>query len=175
MVLLAHELQGQSEDHGSHNIAVAICQEPTFVGKSASLKQFFQDRIMALSSSVNVHLTFLVGFDTLERLFATRYYGSETNMKEALRRFLSISGDNSRIICVHRAPGASYPLVDASALEAAREYINSGAVVLTNIGEGERTLSSSEVREMVRNASDTWQQKVSKLVAIYIKENQLYT
>jgi nicotinamide-nucleotide adenylyltransferase len=174
MVLLARELQEQSADRGSPNIAVAVCQEPTFVGKSAALKPFFHERMISLSSSAHVRLTFLIGFDTLERLFAPRYYGSEALMKDALGRFFSTSGDDSRVICARRTSGASYSQVDSTVLDAAAEYINSGAVALVDIGEEVRTLSSSEIRDMVRNVSNAWQRKVPSLVAAYIKENSLY-
>lgn len=174
MVLLARELQEQTEDRGSPNIAVAVCQEPTFVGKSAVLRLFLHERMIALSTQMHAQLTFLLGFDTLERLFSPRYYGCETSMRDALERFFSTSGDNCRIICARRASGVSYPQANIGVLGAAAEYIDSGAVKLTDIGEEERTLSSSEVRKLIWNTSDLWQQKVPRLVAAYIRENDLY-
>ncbi|KAF8591206.1 Nucleotidylyl transferase [Ramaria rubella] len=177
MIFLAHELQRigeQNANHSSQNIAVGVCREPTFVGKSAVLLDFFHDRLATLSPSTNVRLTFLLGFDTLERLFAPRYYSSEDAMKEALRRLLSPSGDDSRIICARRRAGESYAEVDNNIVDIASNFIDSGAVVLTDIGEAERALSSSEVRKNITDASDNWMHKVPESVAAYIKENHLY-
>jgi len=173
MVLLARELEAAG-GQGSQSIAVAVCQEPTFVGKSTALTLFFRDRLAAFSSSATVQLTFLLGFDTLERLFAPRYYGSESAMKGALRVFFSPSGDNSRTICARRSSGVSYSEADTSVLGVAAEFIDSGAVELVDIGEEERALSSSEVRENIGSTSDVWYSKVPKAVATYIQQNTLY-
>lgn len=174
MILLALELEEagkESGDRSLQNIAVAVCHEPTFVGKSATLTLFLRERLAAFSSSTSIQLTFLLGFDTLERLFAPRYYGSESAMKDALRRFLLPSGDNSRIVCARRSPGASYKFTDTSVLDAAAEFVESGSIEFADIGEEERALSSSEVRE---DTSDGWGAKVPTAVAAYIKEKHLY-
>ncbi|KIJ51507.1 hypothetical protein M422DRAFT_244669 [Sphaerobolus stellatus SS14] len=177
MILLAKELQrlgATDSDIGSRNIAVALCQEPTFVGKSAALKHFFQERVASLGSKKEVQLTFLLGYDTLERLFAPRYYGTEETMKEALRGLLTASGDGSRVLCARRSAGASYSQAENDILEKAAEYIESGAVAVTDIGEMDRALSSSEVRQEIQEDSSNWETKVPAPVAAYIREHHLY-
>jgi len=173
MVLLAKELQAL--DVGSQNVAVAVCQEPTFASKSNVLHLFLRQRMRELSSEgTKARLTFLLGYDTLERLFSPRYYGSEQNMDAALRGLLTASGDDSRVLCARRSAGASYLQADSGFLQVAEKYIDSGAVVMTDIGETEKALSSSEVREGVRSGFATWETLVPSSIAAYIKENNLY-
>lgn len=175
MILLAKELQDL--DPGSQNIAVAVCQEPTFVSKSNVLHLFLRQRmreLLASEGTVKARLTFLLGYDTLERLFSPRYYGSEQNRDAALRSLLTASGDDSSILCARRSAGASYLQADSGFLQVAAKYIDSGAVVMADIGETEKALSSSEVREGVRSGSATWETQVPSSIAAYIKEHNLY-
>lgn len=68
----------------THNVAVGIIDEPTFVRKAEVLHQFLNERVSTFLSgspptvsekpTVSVQLSFLMGYDTLERLFAPRYY-----------------------------------------------------------------------------------------------------
>ncbi|KAF8525901.1 Nucleotidylyl transferase [Hysterangium stoloniferum] len=177
MVILAQELQDIGRRTGNRtlrNVAVALCREPTFVGKSTALNAFFRQRMHELSSPMHVQLTFLMGFDTLERLFAPRYYGSESAMKHALLGFLSSTGDNSRVLCARRNQGASYTQSETDVLDVAAEFIGSGEVALTDIHEANRTLSSSEIRESIRNGSTEWEIKTLPGIATYVKEHSLY-
>jgi nicotinamide-nucleotide adenylyltransferase len=128
-----------------------------------------------LSSGAKVQLTFLLGYDTLERLFAVKYYGSEENMKQSLRKFLSSQcGDGSRIRCATRSTGASYSQVNKTILQTAAEYIDTGAVVITELEETHQALSSSEVRQDVLAGSVGWEAKVPGTVSNYIREKKLY-
>ncbi|KIK66635.1 hypothetical protein GYMLUDRAFT_37790 [Collybiopsis luxurians FD-317 M1] len=129
------ERTGDDMDPG---IAVAIIDEPTFVGKSRMLQDFFRKRFqvglpdpgksepsasttrtLPSSSTVpTIQLTFLLGYDTLERLFALRYYDNlEENMYQALQGFFGLPtltsntnkvGDGSVVVCARRSP-SSYP------------------------------------------------------------------
>lgn len=86
MALLARDVisHRNSDEEGGANVAVAIIDEPTFVGKSKILRAFLQQRLATILSSLDhqdesvaspqPQLTFLLGFDTLERLFSPRYY-----------------------------------------------------------------------------------------------------
>jgi len=160
---------------GSQNIGVAVCQEPTFVGKSTALKAFLQSRLADIgSTNTAVQLTFLLGYDTLERLFAPRYYGTEENMNKALRGLLSAPGDDSRVLYARRSAGMSYSQAESDVLEKAAEYIQSGAVALADIAETERALSSSEIRADIRIGSSDWEKKAPGPIAAYIKEQRLY-
>ncbi|KAF5342604.1 hypothetical protein D9611_001407 [Ephemerocybe angulata] len=127
MGLLAQDVHTHPASHHGHNVAIAIIDEPTFVGKSRVLQEYLRVRLASLSptpspadsdSEVQGHptqLSFIVGLDTLERLFSPRYYApapgedesvtAEQNMISALSRMLSPypSGDDSLIVCARRA------------------------------------------------------------------------
>jgi nicotinamide-nucleotide adenylyltransferase len=125
IVLLAKDIIRYDQDGksaGDANVAVAVIDEPTFVGKSGQLLSFFRQRLAELNGSPQPlssdrsssyaglpiafppapHLTFLQGLDTLERLFFSRYYPSEEAMRLSLCQFFSPDGDASRVVCARR-------------------------------------------------------------------------
>ncbi|KAF8740077.1 hypothetical protein AX14_008712 [Amanita brunnescens Koide BX004] len=81
MRLLSHHITNTPD-----NVAVAIIDEPTFVGKSSQLRSFLKQRIWDAGAveCPPIQLSFILGFDTLERLVAPRYYGSVEQMTLAL-------------------------------------------------------------------------------------------
>ncbi|KAG7089414.1 hypothetical protein E1B28_011102 [Marasmius oreades] len=120
MIRFAQELVTVDEAPKKYeNVAVAIIGEPTFVGKSHLLQRFLKERT---NNQEEFRLTFLLGFDTLERFFAPRYYTSSASfdileakqqMYTSLEGFFAPHGDNSRIVCARRSP-SSYPQSTAS-------------------------------------------------------------
>lgn len=193
MSLLARDIGSESpETADKPNAAVAMIDEPTFVGKSTTLLTFFKHRLATLLTpslpqhDYDTQLTFLLGFDTLERLVSPRYYASESEMMVSLRKFLSPSpeGDNSRIVCARRISSPSQP--DGSALNNAesrtlavvQEFISSERIVLIDIGEEESTYSSSAVRDTIfrRDMEEgSWKKFVPCSIAEYITREGLYT
>ncbi|KAI0368774.1 Nucleotidylyl transferase [Pilatotrama ljubarskyi] len=206
MVLLAHDLartharnvpaaQAESrilDEAAPHdsNVAVAIIDEPTFVGKSAILRDFLTRRISALLDPAKVtaaspsvvppspKLTFLMGTDTVVRLFAPRYYASEDAMMEALQHFMSSDGDDSRIICARRVssgvPRAEEQRIEADMAEFARKIVPYQRLSFVDIGERECTYSSSEVRQLVASGDERWRSMVTPSISEYIVANTLY-
>ncbi|KAF7424102.1 hypothetical protein PC9H_009405 [Pleurotus ostreatus] len=222
------------------NVAVAIIDEPTFVGKSTKLLTFLRNRLAGMSERAGSSamyepkLTFLLGFDTLERLLSPRYYaaadapaGSDSMeiMMVSLRRFLSPAplGDDSAIVCARRTMAGTYSFNDKSlrslassgihnpqnedastspsssstaldltaeerkTLNTAREFVDSQRIQLIEIGDAERTFSSSAVREMKRVTSRTidftapsvtsggeWRRLVPDRIAEYMVQEGLY-
>ncbi|CDO71837.1 hypothetical protein BN946_scf184939.g61 [Trametes cinnabarina] len=198
MVLLAHDLARSrarsvpaAPEHfpesPSHepNVAVAIIDEPTFVGKSAILRDFLTRRISDLLGLAEAalppspKLTFLMGTDTIVRLFAPRYYADEETMVAALRRFLSPEGDDARIICARRvsrgASRAEEEKVESEMSEVARRIIPVQRLAFVDIGERECTFSSSEVRESLAKGDERWKDMVTPSIAQYITSRQLYS
>ncbi|KAJ8490036.1 hypothetical protein ONZ45_g13345 [Pleurotus djamor] len=128
-----------------NNTAVAIIDEPTFVGKSAKLLTFVRNRLAGLSTSAlpekqEIELTFLLGFDTLERLLSPRYYGSDglnssTAMMTSLRNFLCPppNGDGSRVVCARRVPTTTSGLTSITARQAIGS-VATGESVVTEAG-----------------------------------------
>lgn len=205
MVLLAKDLMGDgtaAQRAVSSDVAVAIIDEPTFVGKSRILQDFLQKRITFLSGnegstvdmrqtkqpispSIPVHgprpqLTFVVGIDTLERILSPRYYPSEDAMRIMLRQFLSEEGDDSHLICARRTtPGLLLPhdAREENVMRAARDFIDTSRVTLVEIGEKTQGYSSSEIRQRLGsgNRDDLWKMMVTESIAKYIEQKSLYS
>ncbi|KDQ57052.1 hypothetical protein JAAARDRAFT_35648 [Jaapia argillacea MUCL 33604] len=176
------------------NVAVGIIDEPIFVRKSTILQAFLRDRLETIqSSSLSLHstslpsitpsLTFILGQDTLIRLFTSSYYHSHPHMLSSLRSFFAQdTHSGSRVLCAHRImPGlATAPSVATSdtlndPLAAATEFIESGSIAMVDIGADEQTLSSSEVREKILVGDKSWQSMVPQNVIEYISAQNLYT
>jgi len=183
------------------NVAVAIIDEPTFVGKSRLLQSFLRERMKQFVDAENgdsqlfnlCELTFLLGYDTLERFFAPRYYAKDPNsdakvqMHTALRGFFSPppEGDSSKIVCARRSP-ESYPksVVPADTSDSFTSIINqffddlavpmSNCVKMIDIGEDAWAISSSDVRRAVGRKDDQWTSMVSPRVREYIQKQGLY-
>ena len=175
------------------NVAIAIVDEPTFVGKSEALLGFLKHRFATLSlqpPADDVELTFLVGLDTLERLFSARYYPSESTMMASLRKLFAPGpeGDNSRVACAKRvfstpatlnSPGETEA---AKALELSKEFEDAGRIAIIDIGENLSTYSSSAVRSVIgRDGLEpkggeppVWRNFVTEEVADYISHERLY-
>lgn len=188
--------------HGS-NTAVALIDEPTFVGKARILLEFFRENLSSFTSpsdsaianerssndneatfvsdsrTISPELTFIVGIDTLERLFAPRYYLSEEDMHQRLSQFLSPDGDNCRVICARRAtPGLdsiSEEEIERKVREAAKDFIDSNRIALVDIAYDVRSLSSSETRAAILAAPPHWTTMVTPLIADYITKHDLYS
>ncbi len=160
------------------NVAIAIINEPTFVGKSSQLLSFLRQRFSDAGGAEcpRIQLSFILGFDTLERLVAPKYYGSVEQMHSALRKFLSPppDGDNSYIVCAHRhgtIRGQINNDSDLSKLQYVQEFINCGRIAMIEIGAVERTMSSTAVRSA---GDSSWESYVTDTIAQYIQQHGLY-
>lgn len=188
MLLLSKVIRASANTDASHslpeyeaaNVAIAIIDKPTFVGKSSTLLDFLQQRF---TTPLPLELTFLVGLDTLERLFSPRYYTSETDMMASLRQFLSPApqGDNSRIVCAERVSSPA-EAVQCTDLPLAKEFMESDRIVMINIGNVVNSYSSSVIRSAIGRFGlgqsvdqvDGWKSMVTKDIADYIIEERLY-
>ena len=193
MVLLAQDLArsfshplptssspGTSAPARDPNIAVAIIDEPSFVGKSSLLLDFLRKRVADLSEhpSPAPKLTFVMGTDTIVRFFAQRYYADEHTMLTVLSRFLSVDGDDSRILCARRAGGMmGEGKVDEVELPSfAHNFVASdlSRIYFADIGERECAYSSSEVRAKVAAGDPSWKALLTESIANFVEENGLY-
>ncbi|KAJ7170933.1 hypothetical protein C8R43DRAFT_981610 [Mycena crocata] len=174
-------LLGQDSGVNSNQVAIAIIDEPTFVGKSSKLLAFLELRLSGLGfTPPRPQLTFLLGFDTLERVFAPRYYGAsptdpdaEAHMFSSLHKFFSAEHDNARVVCARRVPASAE---EATTLALADRFLSKQRVVLTDIGETEQTYSSTAVRNAIGRRDDhSWKNMVSPGVKEYIVKERLYT
>lgn len=221
MIRLAHTLQYESDPNALNppnaaNVAVAIIDEPTFINKSSVLRSFLLDHLFNLEKykagtdgtiarsidSQRIQLTFLMGFDTLERFLAPRYYvsskttansseDSEADMLAVLDKFFAAApaGDNSQIVCAHRSLSSTLQTettskaemtageVTASTIEKtlalAQTFLLNGSLTFIRLSESDASLSSSKVRARVAKGLD-WKQMVAHHVENFIEEQSLY-
>ncbi|KAI1797022.1 Nucleotidylyl transferase [Ganoderma leucocontextum] len=173
------------------NVAVAIIDEPTFVGKSAVLLDFLRRRISDFHQSPGVilpspsdtlpspKLTFLMGTDTIVRLFAHRYYPTEHAMATSLRRFFSPDENDSCVICVRRTSNGFSKAAEEQAVIHIPEFIKgippTDRILFVDIGDEERTFSSSQVRDKLASREESWRSMVSPMIANYITKHGLYS
>lgn len=164
------------------NVAIAIIDQPIFVGKSTILHSFLRSRLASLHLSLSagteaIHrpkLTFLMGFDTLVRLFSPKYYASEEEMTGLLQDFLSPEGQDCRIICARRVNVTIDEAVQKRVMTTFREFIDRDRIHFLNIGKDEQSFSSTDVRATVAAGMDNWGRQVTDHIADYIIENRLY-
>ncbi|KAH9945015.1 Nucleotidylyl transferase [Epithele typhae] len=208
MVLLARDLSSSTavvpsdppsasgpSAEGDSNVAVAIIDEPTFAGKSTRLLAFLRARLAALDLPTptpgppptatsppdpNLHLTFLMGTDTLVRFFAPRYYPSQASMEASLRQFLAPDAEDSRILCAKRmgdgAAGVLEEEAKACLPEFARQMVSvqPDRIYFADIGEKECMYSSSQVRGKIAAGDPSWRSMVTSAISQYILDNSLY-
>jgi nicotinamide-nucleotide adenylyltransferase len=181
----------------SDNVAVAIIDEPTFVGKSTVLLRFLQTRMATVIESSNSStgnsisnkrdasypfpspkLTFLLGFDTLARLFSPKYYPSELVMVQMLRSFLSPDQEDCHIVCAYRRSASAdktFQQTQDKTLEVPHGCITSDRIAFIDIGAEGQTYSSSEVRAKVPAGNGRWKRLVTDVIANYIIERGIYS
>jgi len=123
-------------------------------------------------------LTFLLGFDTLVRLFSPKYYPSEQVMIQKLRTFLSPDQEDCHIVCAYRqstSADRTFQEAQAKTLEVADEFITGDRIAFIDIGTEEQTYNSSEVRAKVAAGDGKWKQTVTNVIANYIIERGIYS
>jgi len=180
--------------HMNGNIAIAVIDEPTFVGKSTVLLRFLQARLAVLTESHSPNtgsisgrqytsypqfpapkLTFLLGFDTLIRLFSSKYYPSDLDMVQLLRTFLSQDQEDCHIVCAYRRSASKAFQETQDEFDVTHQFITSGRIAFIDIGAEEQTYSSSDVRMKVVTGDETWKRLVTNTVADYIIDQGLYS
>jgi len=186
--LLGTHFQGSNSNS---NVAIAIIDEPRFIGKSTALLAFLHSRLSSFTHLPHnlpnpaPKLTFLLGIDTLERLFSPRYYPpthSEEGMLASLRYFFVEEG--SRVVCARRDP-SSYPSSrgesealreDPAIPPAATEFLLANQITLIDIGADEQAYSSSQVRgeRFGEGEKAGWKKLVSVRIRQYIEERGIY-
>lgn len=183
MVHLAEDVAQNLPTQPPTTVAVAVIDEPSFVGKSTKLHAYLRPR---LPDDVQVKLTFVLGTDTITRFFAPRFYSSQEIMLQSIQHFFlqpSQGGEGSEIVCARRASTLT-PQEEQEFLQTdeVKQWVSAGAVKLIDIGEEEARMSSTSVREGIRhslgcadpNEPPSWDSTCSPRVAKYIKDQFLY-
>ncbi|KAJ9095782.1 hypothetical protein QFC20_006577 [Naganishia adeliensis] len=176
---------GREGDESRRNVAVGALNHPTFVGKSDILLRWFRDRRFPElgETEIPIRLTFLIGTDTLTRLFIPKYYTPSPRlggtMAEHLAKFFTT--DDSDIIVAHRGASALARAEEESFVqrnEECRAWVERGKLRFVREGEvsaEEREMSSTRVRRAVaRGDGDELRELVGERVRRYIAEEELY-
>ncbi|KAG8982239.1 hypothetical protein FRB90_006928, partial [Tulasnella sp. 427] len=180
MIHLAEDLAESHQAQPSVNIAVAVIDEPSFVGKSTKLQAYLRSRV---PNETQIKLAFVLGTDTITRFFAPRFYPSGESMLQSIRHFFlepSQGGEGSEIVCARRSSTLSqeeeYKFLQT---EEVKQWVDVSAVKMIDIGEEEAKMSSTKVREGIQNRENSrefssWEDMCCPSVARYIKEQLLY-
>jgi nicotinamide-nucleotide adenylyltransferase len=177
MTLLAHEIEYSNEiaTPSSFDLCVAAIDEPTFVGKSRKLRKAVARKLSLLSNGSGhsgqygldsdmpaidestsaewekeINLVFVLGFDTVTRLFDPRFYGSMETMRNSLRSFfapVAEGGDESSVVCARRLLPTINQAGDKSSVEETRGDQGQGQSLTSGMSEEElHFFTSPEVR-----------------------------
>ena len=137
-------------------LAVIACNQARIIDQAEALTASFQP------PGAELDLRFVVGFDTLERLFARRYYA---DMERELTPFF----ERCRVFAANRAAMSAN---DVSAWVSANAAAFADRIDVLEIEEFAASLSSTGVRESLKTggAADT----VAEPVRRYIEMHGLY-
>lgn len=175
--LLAHELEAQHQQ-----VVVALVDEPLVFAKSSLVHAH-------MHLSVPYRLYWLVGSDTLTRVFHPRYYSSEAHLEACCERFFDTQG--SRMICAERSAASVQGTIATTATEAsdawqlvhapgpARTWYERGAIELRRIDTDAAQLSSTAVRRLLHEASPDGKRShlctmVPESIADYLVSHAMY-
>ncbi|QRV89529.1 protein phosphatase inhibitor domain-containing protein [Ceratobasidium sp. AG-Ba] len=176
MVSLADELAARD----NRGVAVAALNEPIFVKKSTLLLEHLS------TEDTKPELAFQMGWDTIVRVFAPRYYPSPESMLDSFKHFFGV--EKSTIICARRpsgpAPSASSPtsstipadtLTDEESEFLSSPYVapfyNERKIKLVDLDPRVHGISSSGVRGGTIEDAEKW---CPEGIVKYIQEHKLY-
>ncbi|KAJ3761104.1 hypothetical protein EV360DRAFT_38482 [Lentinula raphanica] len=211
---------GNGDRDRDRNVAVGITNEPTFVGKSRALTGFLKERLDGFNVveqdqtqpeaprpsplTPRVTLSFILGIDTLIRLFNPKYYinaahpeGSEELMLSSLRQFFV--EDGSRVVCAaslsldpSSPPSSSYIPSLPPTISSVLRHLPPSSISFISIDHALTSISSSFIRAGVKRGNEgeseskdrvpesqsqkgpSWRTMVSERVARYILSHGLY-
>jgi len=166
MVLLAKDML--AEQPGSR-VAVGIIDEPTYVGKCRVIRQTFAGE--GSQATKDVRLWFGVGWDTLLRLFAPRYYGGPEGMAKQLEGFFD--RDGCGVVCARRGEESEEEERAFLESEGVESWVSAGKVVMADIGE-KAAYSSTAIRDAVHSQRQDWKRMCTARIAEYIDKEGLY-
>lgn len=116
--------------------SVAITSYATFSGKSRALHSLYPDLVQ----------TWVLGYDTLVRVFDPKYYGGDSNMLDELA---STIFNNSTVRCAYRAGYDRSEM--AKFLETAHVKPFKKQIEMMELSDHEQSLSSTKAREAAKN------------------------
>ncbi|GAA6047705.1 hypothetical protein JCM3770_001732 [Rhodotorula araucariae] len=138
------------------NVAVAVTEAPTFTEKSSILRGELDALVRAQSGSADaeVRLTFPVGWDTVIRIFAPRYYHPPgPNLASSMQSLLGT--DDSSLVCARRGDVSPEDEAEFLASEEVQKWVEQGKVEMFDLPQAAREVSSTRVRQAVKEGR--WQ------------------
>ncbi|ODV77986.1 Nucleotidylyl transferase [Suhomyces tanzawaensis NRRL Y-17324] len=166
MYLMAQDLSKKYPQ--THNISIGLTKHAKFVDKSVSI-------LRSLDVSA-IRLTFLVGYDTLIRIFNPKYYLPD-KISSSLEDFMT----STDLFCLTRNDGELHHSEQSSYLENIRsgknEHIpthwSNNIFLHENFGDEVGMISSSKVRHSIQNGGD-WKDHLIPEVSDLIVQDKLY-
>lgn len=192
MTLMARDVERiQSAAGRTANVAVGLVDKPLIFAKSTLtrelLRQHQPDRDMAPT-----RLHWVVGFDTLYRVFQPKYYESLHQMHEQCQRFFD--HERTTFVCARRDP-ASYPqLASKDAEGEARseedkllassdvaKWVEQQSIGMLDLESDQAKLSSTSIRTLLKDTSINDADKKRRLAQLvppalveYLVESRIY-
>lgn len=170
MTLLAKDLERAQRSQGdSVNVAVGLVDKPLIFAKSTLTHEMIKGK------GDGVRLHWVVGFDTLYRVFQLKYYPSAEVFKEQCEQFFEQEG--TTFVCARRDP-SSYPHLQSSgdAKEQARgeedtllesenvaPWVKRGCIGMLDINPEEAKMSSTKIRELLKDRDIAEEEKRERL------------
>ncbi|PWN19131.1 hypothetical protein BCV69DRAFT_284289 [Microstroma glucosiphilum] len=208
MYLLAKDLERKLSSEGSKepNVAVVVVEEPLMKDKSTLLHSFFKEQTEGGRGQSNgaglVHrarprLHWVVGWDTIIRYFALKYYPSPESFARSCDLFFNQEG--TTFVAARRVVGGSAPDRSDDAEQSAaslrkeedkflgsdlvRPWVEKGSVTMFDLPKEARGVSSTLVRSILLEDGVSGKEKLRKLrqgdtvsedLAKYLVEEDVY-
>uniref|UniRef100_V5ELW6 Nicotinamide-nucleotide adenylyltransferase n=2 Tax=Kalmanozyma brasiliensis (strain GHG001) TaxID=1365824 RepID=V5ELW6_KALBG len=194
MTLMAKDVERiQTASGHAANVAVGLVDKPLIFAKSTLTWDLFKQQ----QSPAKPRLHWVVGFDTLYRVFQLKYYPSLEEFQQQCLQFFEREG--TTFVCARRDP-SSYPqLISGESSEqdaeqqARREedkllasenvapWVERGSVGMLDIDPDQAKLSSTKIRSLLKDDSVDDKQKKERLEGLvppslveYLVESKIY-
>ncbi|KAK6463950.1 nicotinate-nucleotide adenylyltransferase [Scheffersomyces coipomensis] len=173
MYLMIHDLS-QKFPH-SKSISIGLTKHAKFVDKSISILNYLHNDNDYTATS-HIKLTFLVGFDTLIRIFNPKYYLPD-KLSTSLEEFMA----STDIFCLTRNDNSVSELDQSTFVEDIKngKHVDipshwSNNIFLINNGDKISFISSSNIRSNILSGSNNWHDKVIPEIKDFIINEKLY-
>lgn len=159
------------------NISIGLTSHAKFVDKSLSVLNYIKETEDV--HNPNIKLTFLVGFDTLVRIFNPKYYLPD-KLTNSLEQFMR----NTDLFCLTRtddtfthAEQSKYvDDIKSGSHEDIPSHWSDNIYLMENIGNNNKisNISSSAIRKYIKDEEEIWKSEVLPKVSDYIVQEDLY-
>ena len=181
MTLMARDVERSHRTGSPANVAVGLVDKPLIFAKSTLTWEYLKQQ--KRHEDVQVRLHWVVGFDTLYRVFQLKYYPSLQEFQRQCKRVFEQEG--TTLVCARR-DASSYPQLDGmsaraeSAEEQAKQeeedkllasehvgpWVERGSIGMLNLSVEEAKISSTQIRALVKDDSVCAEDKRQRLVGL---------